>query len=106
MRGATDTVVALPVICYNFRLGSKCRIARATGRRAMAHDKARNLPVRWDELTHARVAPAACLSRSSIMQVPFQIRFHNMAASAAIEAKVRERVARLERFSDGIVSCR
>ena len=40
------------------------------------------------------------------MQVPFQIRFHNMAASAAIEAKVRERVARLERFSDGIISCR
>jgi ribosomal subunit interface protein len=40
------------------------------------------------------------------MQVPFQIRFHNMAASAAIEARVRERVARLERFSDGIVSCR
>ena len=32
------------------------------------------------------------------MQVPSQIRFHNMAASAAIEAKVRERVARLERF--------
>jgi ribosomal subunit interface protein len=40
------------------------------------------------------------------MQVPFQIRFHNMAASAAIEARVRERVARLERFSDGIISCR
>ena len=40
------------------------------------------------------------------MQVPFQIRFHNMAASEAIETKVRERVARLERFSDGIISCR
>ena len=32
------------------------------------------------------------------MQVPFQIRFHNMAASEAIETRVRERVARLERF--------
>jgi ribosomal subunit interface protein len=40
------------------------------------------------------------------MQVPVQIRFHNMAASEAIETKVRERVARLERFSDGIISCR
>lgn len=40
------------------------------------------------------------------MQVPFQIRFHNMAPSKAIETKVRERVARLERFSDGIISCR
>jgi ribosomal subunit interface protein len=40
------------------------------------------------------------------MQVPFQIRFHNMAASEAIETKVRDRVARLERFSDGIISCR
>ena len=40
------------------------------------------------------------------MQVPCQIRFHNMAASEAIETRVRERVARLERFSDGIISCR
>lgn len=40
------------------------------------------------------------------MQVPVQIRFHNMAASEAIETKVRERVARLGRFSDGIISCR
>jgi ribosomal subunit interface protein len=40
------------------------------------------------------------------MQVPVQIRFHNMAVSEAIEARVRERVARLERFSHGIISCR
>jgi ribosomal subunit interface protein len=40
------------------------------------------------------------------MQVPLQIRFHNMAASDAIEARVRERVARLERFFDSIISCR
>ena len=40
------------------------------------------------------------------MQVPVQIRFHNMASSEAIEARVRERVARLERFSDGIIACR
>jgi ribosomal subunit interface protein len=40
------------------------------------------------------------------MQVPLKISFHNMAASESIEALVRERVARLERLSDGIVSCR
>ncbi|HET9481617.1 MAG TPA: HPF/RaiA family ribosome-associated protein, partial [Candidatus Polarisedimenticolia bacterium] len=40
------------------------------------------------------------------MQVPLQISFHNMASSQALEARVRERVARLERFFDGIISCR
>ena len=40
------------------------------------------------------------------MQVPLKISFHNMAGSESIEALVRERVARLERQSDGIVSCR
>jgi ribosome-associated translation inhibitor RaiA len=40
------------------------------------------------------------------MQVPLKISFHNMAGSESIEARVRERVARLERLSDGIVSCR
>jgi ribosome-associated translation inhibitor RaiA len=40
------------------------------------------------------------------MQVPLKISFHNMAGSEGIEARVRERVARLERLSDGIVSCR
>ncbi len=40
------------------------------------------------------------------MQVPLQISFHNMASSEAIEARVRERAARLERFFDGIISCR
>jgi ribosomal subunit interface protein len=40
------------------------------------------------------------------MQVPLQISFHNMASSEAIEARVRERAIRLERFFDGIISCR
>ena len=40
------------------------------------------------------------------MQVPLQISFRNMASSEAIEARVRERAARLERFFDGIISCR
>ncbi len=40
------------------------------------------------------------------MQVPLKISFQNIAASESIEARVRERVARLERLSDEIVSCR
>ena len=40
------------------------------------------------------------------MQVPIEIHFRNMDSSPAVEAAVRERVAKLERFADQIVSCR
>ncbi len=40
------------------------------------------------------------------MQVPIEIRFHNMDRSAAVEDDIRERVAKLERFAEDIVSCR
>lgn len=40
------------------------------------------------------------------MQLPLQITFRNMPPSAAIEAKIRERSARLERFHDRIIGCR
>lgn len=40
------------------------------------------------------------------MQVPLKISFHNMDPSEAMETKVRERVARLERLVDNIISCR
>ncbi|MDH3286888.1 MAG: HPF/RaiA family ribosome-associated protein [Betaproteobacteria bacterium] len=40
------------------------------------------------------------------MQVPLQITFHNHDRSEAIEAKVQERAAKLERYYDGIVRCR
>jgi ribosomal subunit interface protein len=40
------------------------------------------------------------------MQLPLQVVFRNMGASAAIEAAVRERAAKLERFYDVIMSCR
>jgi ribosome-associated translation inhibitor RaiA/cold shock CspA family protein len=40
------------------------------------------------------------------MQEPLQIAFHNMDRSDAIDARVRERVAKLERLHDGIISCR
>jgi ribosome-associated translation inhibitor RaiA len=40
------------------------------------------------------------------MQVPLKINFHNMARSEALEARVRERVARLEKAADGIIACR
>jgi len=41
-----------------------------------------------------------------VMQEPLQISFHNMEPSEALEARVRERVAKLERLYDGIISCR
>ena len=40
------------------------------------------------------------------MQVPLEIHFQNMDPSPAIEAAIRERVGKLERFADQIVSCR
>jgi ribosomal subunit interface protein len=40
------------------------------------------------------------------MQVPLQIRFHNLERSDAIEAAVRKRAEKLEQFADTIVSCR
>lgn len=40
------------------------------------------------------------------MQLPVQIAFRGMEPSGAIEASVREKVAKLDRFSDHITSCR
>jgi ribosome-associated translation inhibitor RaiA len=40
------------------------------------------------------------------MDVPFEIRFHNLDASAAIEALARERAAKLDRIYDRLTSCR
>jgi len=40
------------------------------------------------------------------MQVPLQISFRDMAPSPAIEARIREKAARLERFFDRIIGCR
>lgn len=40
------------------------------------------------------------------MQIPLQITFRNMEHSDAVEAKIRERAAKLEKFSDHITSCR
>ena len=40
------------------------------------------------------------------MKLPLQITFRNMDASAAVEAKVRERAAALERFAASIISGR
>lgn len=39
-------------------------------------------------------------------QTPLQINFRDMRPSPAVEARIREKAARLERFSDRIVSCR
>lgn len=40
------------------------------------------------------------------MQLPLQISFRNMDASEAIEARIREKAGKLERFADRIMSCR
>ncbi|SMF48567.1 cold-shock DNA-binding protein family [Tistlia consotensis] len=40
------------------------------------------------------------------MQTPLQITFHGMDPSPALEARIRERTDRLERYFDRIVSCR
>lgn len=40
------------------------------------------------------------------MQIPLQITFRDMPPSEAVEANVRERAQKLERFADNITSCR
>lgn len=40
------------------------------------------------------------------MQLPIQITFRNMAASEAMEAKIREKTAKLDQVYDRIMSCR
>lgn len=40
------------------------------------------------------------------MQIPLQVTFQNMPHSAAIEAKISEKAAKLERVYDRIMSCR
>ena len=40
------------------------------------------------------------------MDIPLQITFHNMKKSEALEDKIRERVKKLEKFFDHIISCR
>ncbi len=40
------------------------------------------------------------------MQLPLQITFRHMDSSPAVEARIRERLAELERFFDRIISCR
>lgn len=40
------------------------------------------------------------------MQIPLQITVRDMAPSAALDARIREKVARLEHFQSRITSCR
>jgi ribosomal subunit interface protein len=40
------------------------------------------------------------------MQIPLQISFRDMEPSDAVEAKIRERAAKLDRYYDRIMSCR
>src|SRR5450759_1873033 len=40
------------------------------------------------------------------MQLPIQITFRNLDRSDAIEAKIRERAEKLDKYHNGIMSCR
>ena len=40
------------------------------------------------------------------MQIPLEIRFHNVDHSPAVEAAIREHAAKLEQFADQITRCR
>ena len=40
------------------------------------------------------------------MQIPLELTFHNMDRSDAVEANVRERASKLERYFDRIIGCR
>ncbi len=40
------------------------------------------------------------------MQVPLQIAFHGVDTSAAVETRIREKVAKLEHFFDRITGCK
>lgn len=40
------------------------------------------------------------------MQIPLQITFRDMEPSEAVEAKIKEKAAKLDRFHDHIMSCR
>jgi ribosomal subunit interface protein len=40
------------------------------------------------------------------MEIPIQITFRGMANSAALEAAIRERAAKLDRFHHHVMSCR
>ena len=39
------------------------------------------------------------------MQTPLEISFHNMERSEAVEAKIRQRIEKLEKYFDRITSC-
>ena len=40
------------------------------------------------------------------MKIPLQITFRGIPHSDAVEARIREKAAKLERFSSDIISCR
>ena len=45
-------------------------------------------------------------AKVSRMQIPLEITFHNMDHSDAVDANIREKAAKLERYFDRIIACR
>ena len=52
-----------------------------------------------------RAEPGLRIEKEKKMQIPLQISFRNMDPSPAVEAVVREKAAKLDRFFERIVSC-
>jgi ribosomal subunit interface protein len=50
--------------------------------------------------------PAMQLQQDSIMQIPLQVTFRHLAPSEALDARIREKAAKLEQFFPHITSCR
>jgi ribosomal subunit interface protein len=45
------------------------------------------------------------VEEEALMQIPLEVKFRNMDPSPAVEARIREKAAKLERFHDRIIGC-
>jgi ribosomal subunit interface protein len=43
--------------------------------------------------------------KEALMEIPLEVNFRNMDPSPAVEARIREKAAKLERFHDRIIGC-
>ena len=77
----------------------------ALSRRQAANSPA--LPVARFKVTPSKGHGATSTrSQTRIMELPLQISFRGMDSSPVIEAQIRERAAKLDKFNDRITACR
>ena len=60
-----------------------------------------DLPIRLSEINAAAAHPMQTLA----MQIPLHITFRNLPRSESVEARIREKAARLEEFHPRITGC-